>query len=386
MSELRVASIEPRPLRVVFWTPIPSPYMVDRFNALADAGELDLEVWFNAREVGGRSWEIDERGWRFAYRYLRARYWRGWWWGVPWPLLRNPKPDLVLILHSEPIYLLGWLIAKLRWIPTCVVLEGPSDGWSPRTRFKEAIKHFIFPRVEYTLSAGPQTQRQALHYGARPGGCFQLPHCVDVDHYFGGADRAMPARDQLRAELGLKGFTFICVGGLWPRKGVSYLLDAFAEVQRVSSRECSLLLVGDGELRSALEAEVVRSGLRNVVFAGFWQKPELPRLYACADVLVFPTLGDTNGYIVEEAMCAGLPAIATTAAGEIRERVAEGVTGFIVEPRDSSGLAERMLLFLADPARARVMGSAARRAVQAKNPANWAAKFAEIARRMTMRA
>ena len=73
-------------------------------------------------------------------------------------------------------------------------------------------------------------------------------------------------------------------------------------------------------------------GIRNVIFAGFFQKAELPRLYAAADVFVFPTLGDPYGLVVDEAMACSLPIISTSAAGEIRDRVESGVNGFVVPP------------------------------------------------------
>jgi glycosyltransferase involved in cell wall biosynthesis len=379
-----VATVSSRP-RVVFWTPLPAPYMVERFNALADAGEIDLEVWFNVRAVEGRSWAIDESTWRFAHRYLKTHYWRTWWWGIPWPLLRKPKPDVVILLHSEPIYLVGLLIARLRGIVPCIILDGPEDGWSPRSRIKELVKRVAFRLARYTACAGPQTRDRALRYGARPQESMVLEHCVNVPLFSDVADQSRRDRAPLRTQLQLVGITFICIGGLWPRKGVEFLIDAFAIVQAQRNVECSLILAGDGELREALERKVAQLGLHNVVFAGFWQRPDLPRLHACADVMVFPTLGDTYGYVVEEAMSSGLPVIATSAAGEIHSRIQEGRTGYVVPPRDAPALAQRMLTFLDDPALAQSMGAAARQSVQSKTPQNWAKRFAEMARTMASR-
>ncbi len=84
----------------------------------------------------------------------------------------------------------------------------------------------------------------------------------------------------------------------------------------------------DGTLRQACAAR----GIRNVSFVGFIQKRELPRYYALADVFVFPTLGDPYGLVVDEAMACGLPVISTSAAGEIHDRVEDGVNGYIVPP------------------------------------------------------
>jgi hypothetical protein len=55
---------------VVYWNNIPSPYMVERFNAVADLDNLEFEAWFNGRIESDRSWEVVESQWRFRYRYL----------------------------------------------------------------------------------------------------------------------------------------------------------------------------------------------------------------------------------------------------------------------------------------------------------------------------
>ena len=54
----------------MYWNNIPAPYMVERFNALADRKNFDFEAWFNDRSEVDRSWEVDESSWRFKYRYL----------------------------------------------------------------------------------------------------------------------------------------------------------------------------------------------------------------------------------------------------------------------------------------------------------------------------
>ncbi|AER56169.1 hypothetical protein DSC_07590 [Pseudoxanthomonas spadix BD-a59] len=58
---------------VVYWNNIPSPYMVERFNALADRNPFEFEAWFNDRIHSDRSWTVDEAAWRFRYRYPLLR-------------------------------------------------------------------------------------------------------------------------------------------------------------------------------------------------------------------------------------------------------------------------------------------------------------------------
>ena len=106
-----------------------------------------------------------------------------------------------------------------------------------------------------------------------------------------------------------------------------------------------MLIVGDGvDAERFLGQESATAGVR---FAGFVQPADLPEWYAVCDVLVFPTHGDPNGLVVEEAMAAGLPVIVSDAAGDIRARVPESV-GRVVPVGDAEALAEAMQA-LAEP-------------------------------------
>ena len=117
---------------------------------------------------------------------------------------------------------------------------------------------------------------------------------------------------------------------------------------------------------------------RNVLFTGFKPKPELPRYYTLADVFVFPTLGDPYGLAVDEAMACSLPVISSSAAGEIRDRVEDGVNGYIVPPEDSAALAARMLELTQDPALRAQMGRTSSEKIQGHTPEQWAADFERI--------
>jgi glycosyltransferase involved in cell wall biosynthesis len=251
-----------------------------------------------------------------------------------------------------------------------------SDNWVKRRWWKELAKHFLFARVDGVETPGNQARAYARRYNAPDDRIFYARHTVDVEHFSSGRAVALPEREKFRAELGLRGVTFVYVGRLWWGKGVNYLLDAFAELQqRLQGSEVSLLLLGDGADEGKLREQCRRKSIRNVVFAGFKQKPELPRYYTAADVFVFPTLGDPYGLVVDEAMACALPIVSTSEAGEIRDRVEEGVNGYIVPAKDSQALADKMEVLARDPeARAR-MGAASFEKIKDHTPEGWAKDF-----------
>jgi glycosyltransferase involved in cell wall biosynthesis len=371
----------PARTRVVYWNNIPSPYMVERFNAVVDRGDFDFEAWFSDRIDPSRSWDVDESTWRFRYRYLpvtklgKRRF--------HWPtLIFGKRIDVLVSLYAEPSFLAAWALARLRGIRTAFWCQVTMDRWVRRTRWKDALKRFVFSRVDATLGSGEQSRRFAMRYGTPPEKAMCLPHSIDVVHYSEGSAAARVQRDALREKWGLRGTTYIYVGRLWWGKGINFLLDAFEKVQQQHSEEVTLLLVGDGPEEAKLKQQCEERRIRNVVFAGFQQKPLVPGLYAASDVFVFPTLGDPYGLVVDEAMACTLPVISTSAAGEIVDRIEEGVNGYIVPPEDSATLADRMLRLARDPETRRVMGVRSSEKISGHTPERWAADFEEVVERI----
>jgi glycosyltransferase involved in cell wall biosynthesis len=359
---------------VVYWNNIPSPYMVERFNALADRGSFDFEAWFNDRTEPDRSWDVDEKAWRFRYRYVPATrlFGRNFHWPV---LLFGRRPDVLVSLYAQPAFVVGWAMAKLRRVKTAFRVLMTYDRWVSRHPIKDGIKRFLFRHVDAVETPGEDGKRFAMRYGVPAERIFLATHTVDIGRLQLAAERARLRRETLRNKLGLTGPTFIYVGRLWWGKGVNYLIDAFDAVQRQSEEPVSLLLVGDGADETNLKQLCADRGIRNVIFAGFQQKSELPGFYAVSDIFIFPTLGDPYGLVVDEAMACSLPVISTSAAGEINARIQEGVNGYIVPPEDSVALARRMQSLARDSALCTSMGRVSAQKVKGHTPENWAHDF-----------
>jgi glycosyltransferase involved in cell wall biosynthesis len=170
----------------------------------------------------------------------------------------------------------------------------------------------------------------------------------------------------------LHGCVFVYAGRLWSGKGLDYLFEAYRSV-RSKQPDISLLLLGDGVDEDRYR--VMARDLPGVRFAGFVQARDIPAYYALADVMVFPTLGDPHGLVVEEALAAGLPVICTEAAGDIRRRLPDGQAGYVVPPADAAALAERMRQIAVDPALRERLASATSSLVATRTHEYWARDF-----------
>jgi glycosyltransferase involved in cell wall biosynthesis len=360
--------------RVVYWNNIPAPYMVDRFNAIARRGNLDFEAWFSARTEDGRSWTVNESAWRFRSQYLPSITVGTRPFAFPSRLFDSSVPDLLIGLHADPAFLVTQEVARRRGGRAVFWVTPTYDSWVRRRRWKERLKRSVFPRVDAIFTTGPDGKELAERYGARSDRVFMVPHFIDCGHLIAQQRRASLDRPTVRSELGIHGLTFLYVGRLWDGKGLDYLLDAFQLFANRTKLKTTLVLAGDGPAERRLRRRCVDAKL-SVVFTGFHQRDQLWRIYAAADIFVFPTLGDPFGHVVEEAMSCGLPVISTSAAGEIRARISDGCDGFIVPPADSAALLERMELLARNHSLRERMAQAGAKRVAGHTADNWASEF-----------
>ncbi len=145
---------------------------------------------------------------------------------------------------------------------------------------------------------------------------------------------------------------------LLPWKGVHVSVAMLAELRR-QGHDATLLLTDtqriadwDGELtsyRRRVLDEIHGWRLEDHVRFAHAAYSDMPRLYGEADVVVYPTVGEEPyGLVPLEAMSCARPIVATSSGG-IRETVVEGETGFLVDPEDPIGLANRVAAILGDP-------------------------------------
>jgi glycosyltransferase involved in cell wall biosynthesis len=149
----------------------------------------------------------------------------------------------------------------------------------------------------------------------------------------------------------------VMVGRFAAPKRHDLVVRAFAELRR-QHPGAELHLVGDGPLRGETDELAVRLGLRDAVrFLG--SRDDVPDLLASAAIVVLASDYEALPLSVIEAMAAGVPVVATRTGG-IRELVADGTTGVLVDTGDVRALAAGLGALLDDPDRARTLGARAR--------------------------
>jgi glycosyltransferase involved in cell wall biosynthesis len=181
---------------------------------------------------------------------------------------------------------------------------------------------------------------------------------VDLEHI-----RAAPAVS-VHAEFWLPAHAPVVgnVAALVPHKGQRHLIDAASlVVQRVP--DARFVILGEGELRPALEKQIKHLGLdRHVILAGF--RPDVLSLLKTFDVFAMSSVTEGLGTSLLDAMACGRPIVATRTGG-IPEVVNQD-TAILVPPRDHHRMADAIVELLKDEDRRRRMGEAGIRRVSAK--------------------
>jgi 1,2-diacylglycerol 3-alpha-glucosyltransferase len=149
------------------------------------------------------------------------------------------------------------------------------------------------------------------------------------------------------------------VGRIDADKQVERVVEAAARVLQQTSAQ--LLIVGDGKQRKAVIGLSEALGIHaHARFPGYISAPdELSGLYRLASVFVTASEIETQCLVALEALSAGVPVV-TVDTPVMTELVKNGVNGFLVAPRDSEAIAERLVYLLCNLDRARAMGEAGR--------------------------
>lgn len=171
-------------------------------------------------------------------------------------------------------------------------------------------------------------------------------------------------------------------GRLAKEKNIGFLLRSFRSlVGRLP--ESVLVIVGDGPAAAEVKALAETMGVAgNVRFTGRLADRDICNAYAGADVFVFPSVTETQGLVLAEAMAAGLPVIAVDAPGS-RDTIVDGVHGFLCKPQEDS-FVQAMERVLQDKDLRRRMAAAARQRAEAFSVRRMARLLADLYQELMM--
>lgn len=270
---------------------------------------------------------------------------------------RYIRENHIQIVHTYNFYGNVFAIPAARLAGTPAIVASIRDTGAYLTSLQRRVQRLMCRAADRIL-VNAEAVRQWLIAERYPRQKIRvIPNGIDLARFGPRADGG-----HFRRELGLppRAPLVAVLARLNPLKGVEDFLQA-APIIAGRFPQARFLIVGDGDSRRELEVSAARLGLHDrLVFTGF--RADVPEVLSAVTVSVLPSLSEGFSNVVLESMAAGVPVVATTVGGN-PEAVEDGVTGFLVPPRQPEALARAIGLLLENPQLAAQFGQAGRRRV-----------------------
>jgi glycosyltransferase involved in cell wall biosynthesis len=311
-------SIESRKVKLALLTNMIAPYRIPIYSILAD--QFDLLVLHGGEEANRGSWSGPENA------LPNAKVVRAWGWqirhtkkvngkafddkfihitpGLLWHLFRF-GPDAIISTEMGFRSMIALAYGTLFRKPVWIWWGGTLHSERSIGGFRRALRKAFAWWVDHWITYGQTSTEYLLSLGVTRERILQSQNAVDEERF---KARAKPAWMIEPRPVVLH------VGQFIERKGIGSLLNAAARLQQ-QGFEFSLLLVGGGREKPALERRAKAIGLRNVHFRPAQPPEKMPSVYRSADLVVFPTLEDVWGLVANEAIFSGIPVLCSKYAG-----------------------------------------------------------------------
>jgi len=257
------------------------------------------------------------------------------------------EADLIHV-HIPPIFgaLSSLLAGRIKKVPVVLTYHSDTRGDSPFEHFIATIYNVVLDRLVLSnvraIVVPSQSQKLELcRRGISQNRIRVISNGFDFQEEYTGANVKV-----IKQRLGLQNEKIVLfVGALEKRKGVEYLLRATSKVL-VAIENVKVMVVGDGNEKGSLQDLARSLKIDHMVrFMGYVTERARDDLYEISDVFVLPSLHETFGLVLLEAMSHKKPIVATKTFGAI-ELVKTGFNGLLVEQRNPEQLAAAIVKIL----------------------------------------
>jgi len=346
----------------------PIQYASPLFRLLSERGNIAIKVFYTwekgsaefDKDFGKKiTWDIpllDGYGYEFSSNN-----------GSPRRDFRGVQnPGLVKAIEdwgAQAVLVIGWNYAShLRVmrhfkgkIP--VLFRGDSTLLGEQNNWKKIARRlflrWIYKHIDIALYVGSRNKDYFRAHGLKERQLVFAPHAID-NIRFGNAEFEKAAAER-RAALGIgqDQLLVVFVGKFQAQKDPVTLVEAWKEIPE---KDVHLLMVGNGELEEKVRSAA--AGDDRVHFLGFQNQSVMPEIYRIGDVYCLPSVSETWGLAVNEAMACSRAILASDLCGCSVDLVRDGTNGFIFAAGSKEDLCARVRLFRENKSRLREMGAA----------------------------
>ena len=262
----------------------------------------------------------------------------------------NPKLiGQIALFQPHAILIFGWNYTShlkvLRYFKNKLPLyfRGDSTLLSYTNPIKELLKSiylkWVYTHITHAFYAGTNNKAYFKKYGLQDEQLSFAPHAIDNDRF---KTSRLPAAVKIRALLNLSSEDILVVyaGKFEPVKNVQLLIAAFTDLKEPNVH---LLLVGSGIDEPALKAQADLSSAKdNIHFIDFVNQADIPVIYQASDIYCLPSVSETWGLSVNEAMACNKAILVSDRVGCAIDLVKENINGAIFKSDDKKSLTDAL--------------------------------------------
>ncbi|MGC8957050.1 MAG: glycosyltransferase family 4 protein [Candidatus Kapaibacteriota bacterium] len=256
-------------------------------------------------------------------------------------IFKRHSIDLCIVPKTNllPIALLGRKFSNIK--PKIIFYQQMQSG----IRKKDPYHNLIYKNLDGAIVLTSIMAKMLIETtNIPPKKVFVVPYGVDWEKF--QKEKPNKVENRKLFEIPENKFVIGCIGRVEPLKGQKTLLEAFAKANIPNSILVFAGTIDDQKYFKNLKEKAKSLKIaEQVIFNEFTFN--VPKLMSVFDVFVMPSLSETFGLVLIEAMASSLPVISTNAGG-VPEIVDDKINGFLFEPENSEQLSQILTLFYND--------------------------------------
>lgn len=328
--------MEDTPKKVAILTNMLAPYRIPVFNSLNGYQDYIFKIGLLSSREGNREWRVRTDELLVPYEILPGVNRFVWRYDISlqinlgiWGFLSTERPEAIILGgYAYPAYWLALLYGKVSGCKLVLWSGSTMESTRVNSPIVRAIRSWFIRAMNAYVSYGTKAAEFIVAHGVDAKAISIGYNVGDVDFYSSASRIIEPKVDRPDHNH----VTLVFVGQLIDRKGLHLAIPALASME---DRNWTLLVVGTGPERNNLELLAREYGLpSNIKFMGFRQRDALARIYATADILLFPSTREPAGIVLSEALAAGVFTLASEYSGIAPDIIQPSRNGLFIDPLD----------------------------------------------------
>jgi glycosyltransferase involved in cell wall biosynthesis len=240
-------------------------------------------------------------------------------------------------------------------------LLNDSKEFSAKKIARKIALTWVYKYIDIAFYVGQANKKYYEFCGLKQSQLVFAPHAIDNTRFSQPSNQHKVFIHETHAKYGIAKNDCVIVfcGKFQTQKNPTILIDAF---KKIGNPNCHLFMIGNGEFETVLKEQA--KGLTNIHFLPFQNQSSMPAIYRLGDVYCLPSVSETWGLAVNEAMACSRAVLISNKCGCANDLVEDRVNGYVVESNNASDLLNKLILLTKDKQSLQKMGDASFKKVQ----------------------